>query len=323
MLILSRYPHHRDEFRHALRSVVPDTTFLERAPDDIGFAEAWRDADVFLGWPLFNTDDPALQPDAGTNLRWVQTTSAGIASINGKAPEHWTITTAAGVFGPTIAEHVLGLLLYFRRNLHLCSERQRERVWGIGDAPFVELAGQTLLMLGLGDIGRNVAQRAAALGVRVVGVRREPSVHLPPGVERVVGLDQLDDELPAAHVVVAALPGTRHTRGLLDARRLGLMRDDAGFINVGRGSLVDHDALATQLESRPRSWAGLDVTHPEPLPTDHALWGLPNVLITPHLSGSTDRNAERIEALFLENLRHFAGGDLDRMRNRFDPFWEY
>ncbi len=323
MNILTSYWQHRDTFDADVRRIVPDATITRLRPDDDGFADAWRNADVFLGWPLFKEGKPGSAPEDAKHLEWVQTTSAGIASINGKVPDHWQITTAAGVYGETIAEHVFALMLYFRCHLHRAVEAQQQRTWGIGDPAFVELTGQTLAILGLGDIGRNVAVRAAAFGMRVVGMRREASALCPPGVDKVVGNDALDDLLAEADVVVAALPGTKHTRGRLDARRLSLMKPDAGLVNVGRGSLIDSDALATQLAQRPESWAGLDVTHPEPLPGDHALWGLPNVLITPHVCGRTNLHAERFEALFLHNLQHFVNGDPTAMTGVFDRHWEY
>ncbi|MEM8781476.1 MAG: D-2-hydroxyacid dehydrogenase [Planctomycetota bacterium] len=322
MRILSGYPNHTDGFADAIAQAVPGAVLTCLSPNDAGFAEAWAETEVFIGWPKFGEDRPELSPDRAANLRWVQATSAGIASIKGYAPEHWLLTTASGVFGPTLAEHALAMMLHFERHLHRSAAAQRRRTWGIGPATFRELSGLRLLALGFGDIGQNVATRAVALGLRVTGLRREAS-EPPVGVERVVGLADLDAALAEADVVVASLPGTRHTRGLLDARRLALMPPDAGLVNVGRGSLIDHDALAAQLRDRPASYAGLDVTHPEPLPSDHPLWDCPNALISPHIAGGSEKHPRRVEALFLENLRAFAAGRPEAMRSVFDPHWEY
>ncbi|MEM1445260.1 MAG: D-2-hydroxyacid dehydrogenase [Planctomycetota bacterium] len=322
MRILSAYANHSEDFATSVLDAVPGAFLTCLAPGDAGFAEAWAEAEVFIGWPKFGDDRPELSPQRAAKLRWVQATSAGIASIKGHAPEHWVITTASGVFGPTLAEHALAMMLHFERNLHRSVVSQQQRAWGIGPASFRELAGLRLLALGFGDIGQHVAQRAVALGMRVTGLRREAS-EPAAGVERVVGMVDLDEALAEADVVVASLPGTRHTRGLLDARRLALMKPDAGLVNVGRGSLIDHDALAAQLLDRPESYAGLDVTHPEPLPSDHPLWACPNALITPHIAGGSEKHPQRVEALFLENLKAFAGGKPEAMRSVFDPHWEY
>ncbi|MEM1099646.1 MAG: D-2-hydroxyacid dehydrogenase [Planctomycetota bacterium] len=322
MEILSQYANHTDAFADAVARTLPQARLRCLSADDPAFPAAWAEAEVFIGWPKFGDDRSELAPERAAKLRWVQATSAGIASVKTFAPEHWLITSASGVYGPTLAEHALAMMLHFERHLHRSAAAQRERTWGIGPARFRELTGLRLLALGFGDIGQNVATRAAAWGMRVTAMRREPA-EAPAGVERVLGIADLDAALAEADVVVASLPGTQHTRGLLDARRLALMQQDAGLINVGRGSLIDHDALAAQLRDRPEAYAGLDVTHPEPLPSDHPLWACDNALITPHIAGGAEKHPERIEALFLENLRAFAAGRVEQMRNVFDPHWEY
>lgn len=312
--------HHRglgEDIDQRVRQIVPDARIDHLKPDEPGFDEAWTNCEVFVGGP------PLDRAHEAKKLRWVQASWSGIATLGRNAPAHWLITGGAGLFGPAIAEHVWAMLLHFRRNLHRCVTSQRERRWGIGRPPFIELAGQTLLMLGLGDIGRAVATRAAAFGMRVVGMRRDTATNPPAGVERIIGLDGLDSALPGADVVVAALPGTPHTRGLLDARRLGLLKPGAGLINVGRGSLIDRPALVDALKAGRPGWAGLDVFDPEPLPEDDPLWAMDNVLITPHVAGATDRAAQRLAELFLANLRLYASGREDEMRNLFSREWGY
>ena len=300
-----------------VRAVVPGAEVVRAGKEDPAFAEAWAEAEVFLGWPM------GPNHAAAERLRWVQTPSAGAGKLAHAVPEGWVVTTAAGVYGTPIAEHALGMILHFTRRLDDAVAASGEGRWSLDGPDPVELAGRRLLILGLGDIGRCLATRAAAMGMRVSGVRRHADRPPPPGVDAVEPLDALEWLLPEADVVVAALPGTEHTRGLLDARRLGLLRDDAGLVNVGRGSLIDHDALADALDAGRLGWAALDVAPEEPLPPDHRLWTTPRLLLTPHVAGRDGGNGRRLADLWLENLRRYAAGEVDAMRNRFKHRWGY
>ncbi len=317
MKLLLDCPWLPDSIAEEVRGVVPDAEVTRAAAGDAGFAAAWADAEVYLGWPM------GLDHAAAKKLRWVQTSSAGAGKLAHAVPEDWLVTTAAGVYGTPIAEHVLGMILHFTRGLGRAAEAQRDGRWTPDLVVPAELGGQRLLILGLGDIGRSLATRAAALGMEVVGVRRHADRPPPPGVDRVEPLDAIDRLLPEADVVVCALPGTEHTRGLLDPRRLGLLRPEAGLVNVGRGSLIDHDALVAALRGDRLGWAALDVLPEEPLSAGHPLWTCPRLLLTPHVAGRGGGNGRRLADLFVDNLRRFAAGDTDGMRNRFEHRWGY
>jgi phosphoglycerate dehydrogenase-like enzyme len=167
----------------------------------------------------------------------------------------------------------------------------------------LELGGQTLCVVGLGDIGQALATRAAALGMRVTGVRRWPRDM--PGVERIVTVEGMEPLLAEADHVALCLPLTARTRELFDAARLGQIKRGAYLYNIGRGELIDQDALIEALRDGRLAGAGLDVTTPEPLPSDSPLWEMQNVLITGHTSGATPHYWERAMPILLENIRRY------------------
>jgi phosphoglycerate dehydrogenase-like enzyme len=163
-------------------------------------------------------------------------------------------------------------------------------------------------VIGLGSIGTEVARRSAALGATVLAVRRRPS-ETPPFVTELAGEDGIDRLLPRCDYVVLALPATRRTQRVLSAERLGLMKRGSFVVNIGRGALIDQDALIAALADGRLGGAGLDVSTPEPLPADSPLWQMPNVIITPHASGSSPTNDDRRFEIFAANLRRFAAGE--------------
>jgi phosphoglycerate dehydrogenase-like enzyme len=254
-----------------------------------------------VGWKL----DAALLADAPC-LGWAQAVSAGIDGF--LFPEFLArgilLTNNSGVHAPNMAEHVLALMLAFARDLPNMLRAGMRHEWHHHPERAFELGGQTLCVVGLGDIGQALAARAAALGMRVTGVRRRPG--LPPhGVERVTTLAQLDELLPEADHVALCLPLTAATRNLFDAERLARLKPSAYLYNVGRGELLDQSALIAALQSGRLAGAGLDVTVPEPLPRDNPLWELPNVVITSHTSGATPRYWERGTEILAENIRRY------------------
>ncbi|MEO0651234.1 MAG: D-2-hydroxyacid dehydrogenase [Planctomycetota bacterium] len=245
-------------------------------------------------------------------LAWIQSWSAGVGRLL-ETPgvverEGLVVTNAKGVHGPVISEHVFALLLSLTRNLGAYAEAQADSRWDRNAGDPWELSGRTLLVAGLGGIGREVAKRADAFGMRVVGtVRTEREA--PPYVDQLVTGDRTDEFLPEADVLVICLPLTDETRGFFDARRLALLPPGAVVINIARGAILDTDALHATLQSGHLAGAGLDVTDPEPLPADHPLWSTPNVRITPHVAGRADLTGERRRALLAENIRRFAAGE--------------
>jgi phosphoglycerate dehydrogenase-like enzyme len=220
------------------------------------------------------------------------------------------LTNMKTMFGPPIADHVMGMLLSLVRSLPHYQELMKEGKWGKGDqAPFQgELLGKTMLVVGLGGNGSETARRAHAFGMRVMATDPK-DMALPTCVSRLEKPDKLNALLPAADVVVLAAPLTPDTQALFGAERFALMKDGAFLINIARGRMLDTNALVAALQSKKLRGAGLDVTDPEPLPADHALWKLPNVILTPHVSGQSPGTRDRTRRLFIENVRRFAAGE--------------
>jgi phosphoglycerate dehydrogenase-like enzyme len=248
-------------------------------------------------------------------LRWIQSTAVGVAGL--MVPEivdgPVVVTNVRGVHSAQIAEHAVALVLALRRRLHVAVARQGARVWAQGELQALRtpvLADSRLVVVGLGAIGSRVAALAAGLGMRVTGVRRRVGLPTPPGVEIVVGPDALRAALATADAVVLAAPRTAETGAMIGADELAAMRPTAVLVNVARGRLVDEAALVAALEAGRLAGAGLDAFAREPLPEDHPLWRLPNVLVTPHTAAfGADYWAPAVD-LFLENVSRFRRGDL-------------
>ena len=273
---------------------------------------AVRDAEVYFGFGFSR----ALL-GAAPGLRWVQSAAAGVGSV--LFPEMIAspvlITNAAGVHAVPIAEHVVGGLLYLLRGLDIAVAQQRDGRWD--KAPFVgggsrlrELGACRALIVGTGGIGQAVASRLRAFGTVCTGVRRRARLGAPAGFDRVAPVDQLDAELPGADIVILAAPLTPLTRDLLSARRLALLPHDAIVVNVARGALLDEAALVDALRADRLGGAVLDVFGEEPLAAASALWQLPHVLLTPHVSAvSPGRFWTRELALFFDNWRRHVAGE--------------
>jgi phosphoglycerate dehydrogenase-like enzyme/glyoxylase-like metal-dependent hydrolase (beta-lactamase superfamily II) len=248
------------------------------------------------------------------NLRWVQQASAGVEQLTFipelQKNDQIVLTNMKRMYGPPIADHVMAMLLSLVRSLPHYEGLMKEGKWGKGqDAPFQgELQGKTMLVVGLGGNGSETAKRAHAFGMRVLAVDPK-DLAVPSYVARLEKSDRLNALLPAADVVVLASPLTPETTGLFGSAQFSLMKDGAFFINIARGKEVDTAALLQALQSKKLQGAGLDVTEPEPLPADHALWKQANVIVTPHVSGQSPGTKARTRQLFLENLRRFASGE--------------
>ena len=269
-------------------------------------------AEIIVGFPK-ESDLPKA-----VNLRWLQTPSSGIESYAKRELYHnrdILLTRGTGTYGKQIADHVMGMIIGLNHALFTYRDQMRVQRWKSYFPP-VDLWESTLLIVGLGDIGRQTALRAKASGMHVIGIKRTVG-DTPIGVDELYAPDSLDELLPRADFVVIAANQTRETEGLMDARRLALMKKGSVFINVARGSLVDQDALIEALEGGHLGGAGLDVTTPEPLPPENKLWSLPNVLISPHSSGLSYSDPHQIFDLFFENLGHYLG-ERGNMRNLVD-----
>ena len=283
-----------------LREEHPDLRFL--SGDDIdprvceGLVASYRGIENYLV--------------ADGKLRWIQSNSAGVEGFLGFPQLRGSdvvLTNAKIIQGPEIADHALGLLLNFTRNLKAFNARMPEGWDTTRELPMIELAGKTALVVGLGGIGTQIAQRAAAFGMTVIATDPK-DIPMHRDVAYVGKPDEFEDLLPRADVVFSAVPHTPATEGLFGARQFELMKEGVYFINISRGKVVETDALVAALRSGKVRAAGLDVTDPEPLPTNHPLWTMPNVTITPHVATVSDRIGERRMQLLRDNIVRFATG---------------
>jgi len=274
-------------------------------------AEAARGAEIYLGWGV----PREIFLAAGGALRWAHSASAGVGGV--LYPEmresEVVLTNSAGTHAEPIADTVLAMMLHFARGIDFAVRAQAERRWDKGpfDAegtPVRELADSTVGLLGLGGIGRAVARRALALGMRVVATRRS-SAEGPPGVEVMTGSDGLERMLASSDYLVVTVPRTGETEGMIGAREIALLPRGAVLVNVSRGDVVDEAALVAALRGGALRGAGLDVFRAEPLPPGSPLWSLSNALVLPHVSGTSHRFWRRETDLIVANLRRYLSGE--------------
>jgi phosphoglycerate dehydrogenase-like enzyme len=313
MLKLLIVLHHRfdlwnapDWFAERLQSDFPQVQIAHFSSYD-GIEPHLRDAEIIVTW--------SLKPEQfaiAKQLRWIHSPAAAVHQL--MFPElvqsDVILTNAREVHGPVVAEHVIALVLALAKQLHHAVHLQQKHTWGQeiiwrGRPRPREVAGATLGLVGLGSIGREVAKRAAGLGMRVIATRENPQKGRPAGVEQVYGATEIDILLGQSDYVVLAAPTTTATTGLINAERLAHMKAEACLINVGRGPLVDEGALAIALRGKKIGGAALDVFEQEPLPADSPLWDLEDLLLTPHTAGLTDKLWERHYLLISENLRRY------------------
>lgn len=251
---------------------------------------------------------------AGKQIRWIQVYFAGVEScvaLPAMRTGNVLLTNMQKVAGPVMAEHVMAMAFSFARGLHSYALAQSRGEWQpdlVGSARAFTLEGKTMFVAGLGGIGTEVARRAHALGMKVIATRAS-NRPAPAFVSRVGSPGELLAMAREADIVVDTLPLTAETRGVFNARVFAEMKPTAYFINVGRGGTVITADLVQALEKRSIAGAGLDVTDPEPLPAGHALWKMPNVIITPHVSANLDVGMESRWLLVRENLRRYVAGE--------------
>ena len=245
-----------------------------------------------------------------TQLKWVQTFSAGV-----EAYHHWpqfvdsdiVLTNCKIVQGPTIADHAMGMLLAFTRGLARYIPDRTKEEWDRSSEGLIELEGKTAVVIGYGGIGSEIARRARAFGMKVIGV--DPK-DIPSGSPdgRMIYPDQLDEVLPQADVVFVAAPHTRASEGMMGPTQFELMKKGSYFIAVSRGKLYDMPSLVKALDSRKLAGVGVDVTDPEPLPKGHPLWKFPNAIITPHIASQSPGSRTRRLAVVRNNIERFVRG---------------
>lgn len=286
------------------RDNFPQVEFVGGAtPDEIIAAGA--DAEIAFG-PV---DQKLLE--GLKNLKWIASASAGVEWMRnapGLPATDITVTNTRGAHASTIAEHTFGMLVHLARHFDQLYEAQKRHEWIRGELSFTGLAGLTMGIVGLGNIGRAIAVRAAAFDMKVIAVDAHP-VAKPDYVSELGLLDGLDNLLSAADVVVVTVPITPETRGMIGARELGLLKDSAFFIVVSRGGIVDEAALIATLKSGKLLGAALDVTETEPLPADNPLWDAPRIFITPHCSPTSRQTHANVMQMMQTNLRHYLAGE--------------
>ncbi len=286
----------------ALQSVSPNVIVV--AGERSKLVEQIVDADA-----IFGTISPELFR-AAKKLKWVQTYSAGVETF--RFPEftnsNVVLTNCKIIQGPEIADHALAMLLSLTRQLNqLIPERTSEQ-WQKGKYHPVELRGKTAVVIGVGGIGSQIAQRASAFGMTVIGVDPK-DIPFSPYISKVVTPNRLDDVLPNADVVFVSAPHTPESEGMMGSKQFNEMKKGSYFIAVSRGKLYSSEALVKALDEQRLAGAGLDVTNPEPLPKGHALWKFPNVVITPHIAGESDGIQVRRVELMKENIARFEKGE--------------
>lgn len=289
-----------------LQERFPDVVPVTFDDDGVPHGDV-RDAVAFVRW-WNSAAEFRVTLDAAPQLRWVYTPSAGIEYMDlGVLRERGiTLTNAAGVHAVPIAEFVMLYLLSHIKKSSVLRHFPRDQWWETEQTKLDELDGKTMAILGLGGIGQETAKRAKAFGMRVIGSRR--TVQPTPFVDHVVGDADWQSLLPDADVLVIATPSTERTRGMVDAAAFALLKPGAFLVNVGRGNVVDTDALIAALNSGHLAGAGIDVAPEEPLPVDHPLWDAANIWITPHVTSSSPKSRIRTMGLFLDNLERFRAG---------------
>jgi len=247
---------------------------------------------------------------AARKLKWAQVGVAGVERF--LTPElkasDITLTNCKILQGPEIGDHAFALLLTLTRELYRSIPRRTREEWDSAAYHPIELQGKTAVVVGVGGIGTQIAIRAQAFGMRVIGVDPRDIPYVP-FLQQSVPPDRLDSVLGEADVVFVSAPDTPQTQKMFGAKQFALMKKNSYFIAVSRGKLYDAAALVSALDSKRLAGAGLDVTDPEPLPKGHALWKFENVVISPHTAGRSDGEQARYMALFKENLRRFAAGE--------------
>ena len=297
MKILVTVPF-RDTHKAMLKEAAPDAQFFfpesylskpNGKKDEECYKSLLNEADIIIG-------NPSIEEVASASvLKFVQSSNAGVEKYTQVPgfPRNVLLCSMSGAFGGIISEYVLGAVLTMYRNFPRYLEHQKERLWqDVGSEQ--ALMGKTALILGMGDIGTNVSKRLKAFDVHTIGIRRTIA-KASEWFDEVWTLDALDEQLSRADIVIGCLPKTQQTTHLLTEDRLRKMKKGGLIVNVGRGSLIVQPDLIKVLEEGYLSGAVLDVTDPEPLPKDNPLWGMKNVLITPHISGISFGHAPQVE----------------------------
>jgi phosphoglycerate dehydrogenase-like enzyme len=282
------------------------------ARDDINLVDDLESAEVILGG--ISREEFRM----ARNLRWIQATGAGVDGL--LFPElvesDVILTNASGVHPIPIAEHTFALILAITRGLIKSFEGKRRKEWLHNEVFIDELYGKTIGIIGYGRIGQGIARLAKGFGMRVIGLKRDPGKEVEVKPDVLLGKDSLDILLKESDVVVIIVPLTKETYHMIGERELRLMKPTSILINVARGKVVDESALIKALKEKWIFSAGLDVFETEPLPPESELWGLDNVVITPHIAGLNPHYTDRLLDIFIRNLQAYP--DISKMINVVD-----
>ena len=298
-------PNLNEEDLNTVRAIAPDVNFVVSASAEETQREI-EDADAIF--------EHGVSPEMirrAKKLRWIQRGGVGVEGL--MFPElvnsDIVLANARGTTGINIAEHVMALILAFSRTINILVKRQMDKVWeSRANLPVIEIAGETLGIIGLGSIGLQVAKRAHAFDMRLLAVDATQT-EKPDYVESLWRLDRLHEMLEQADFVSICCPLTPETEGMMSTAEFRVMKPTAFLINIARGKIVDQPALIEALRAGKLAGAGLDVTNPEPLSKESPLWEMDNVIITPHHAGQSPKAPRRVFELFCENLKRFVAGE--------------
>jgi phosphoglycerate dehydrogenase-like enzyme len=290
----------KEEQKILLEKQAPGVQYVYKTLADLD-VETLRAADIIIGNP-----PPEMLSDA-PKLKWIQLNSAGSDAYvkKGVLKDDVLLTNATGAYGLAISEHMIGMLLQLIKKLHIYRNNQKSHLWH-DEGEVKSIYHSKVLIIGLGNIGGEFAKRLKAFGAYTIGVKRTLTPK-PDFIDELYVQDKIDELLPLADIVAITIPSTKETYKMFSIDRLKRLKKGAVLLNVGRGNVVDTEALCDVVESGHLSGAGLDVTDPEPLPANHRMWDVENIIITPHISGGyhIPETLEAIVDISAGNLKRF------------------
>jgi phosphoglycerate dehydrogenase-like enzyme len=294
----------KEEQKHLLEQEALAAHYVYTTIDALD-VETLQIADIIIGNP-----PPEMLRDA-PKLKWIQLNSAGSDAYmkKGVLKDDVLLTNATGAYGLAISEHMIGMLLQLLKKLHIYRNNQKSHLWH-DEGEVKSIYHSKVLIIGLGNIGGEFAKRLKAFGAYTIGVKRTLTAK-PDFIDELYIQDKIDELLPLADIVAITIPSTKETYKMFSLERLNRMKKGAVLLNVGRGNVVDTEALCDVVESGYLAGAGLDVTDPEPLPANHRLWDIENIILTPHISGGyhIPETLEAIVHISAGNLKRFMIGE--------------
>lgn len=290
--------------RKLIEVEAPNANYIYKTYAEVDKSTVQK-SDIIIGNP------PVEMLIGSSNLKWLQLNSAGSDAYieEGILKKEVLLTNATGAYGLAISEHMIGLLLQLFKKLHIYRNNQKLHLWK-DEGEVKSIYNSKVLIIGLGNIGGEFAKRIKAFGGYTIGVKRTNS-DKPDFIDELYLMDKIDELLPLADVVALTIPGTKETYKMFSKEKLKLMKNGAALLNVGRGNVLDTDELCDLVESGHLLGAGLDVVDPEPLPKNHRIWDVDNIIITPHISGGyhIPETLDKIAQISAKNLRNFINGD--------------